>query len=436
VAENNFYTTPNGSIVSVPKKAQAQYSLLLIYGGTPPYGGDWMKTQVPAALYERYVIVLPKYYYTSFNEVTKQYTQLLDQKNIKISEKSLLGFSGGGLRVQENFSAGNWKIIGLIDPSTRAVYLNLSFSDKVKMIYNRNVWSCYPSIQAVLPKLAQKVSNAGGYAEENTKLKHLEIPNYFLNKILVKNYEPVIQTKTPLLPIEIISIYKDSSNKQILLPKNLAKCTPDTRNALLSIDNELMQHGGKLVLSDLFRSYAVQYQAYMDYVNKKKTAYSPPPGGSMHEAGRAFDLDLSQIKVTLKDFWAIAQKYGVSPIISQPLSTKNEAWHFDCRGSHNKVYEYYSSGKGNNMKPYTAMAVSAILATGIQVDKFKGMLEEAAIQCGLIRLGFEIGNIDGLIGKNTKAALSIAGVALNTPEIMLGDVEALLLKAFLGEFGS
>jgi len=168
----------------------------------------------------------------------------------------------------------------------------------------------------------------------------------------------------------------------------------------------------------------------------KKKAYSPPPGGSLHEAGRSFDLDLSAIKISLADFWAIAAGYGVNPIIAKPNSKLSEAWHFDCRGSHQIVYQYYTDGKGNNFKPYTAAATSGILSAGIPVDAFGTNQRQAAIQSCLIRLGKTIGNIDGQLGKNSHKALDETGIPfdLNNLDGMLVQVENLVQEKFAKEF--
>lgn len=82
----------------------------------------------------------------------------------------------------------------------------------------------------------------------------------------------------------------------------MAKCTPDTAVALQGIVDDLRAMGHNLRLSDLFRSYEMQRQAHLDSVEKRKKAFSPPPGGSMHEAGRAMDIDLSSMGVPLKQF--------------------------------------------------------------------------------------------------------------------------------------
>ena len=242
--------------------------------------------------------------------------------------------------------------------------------------------------------------------------------------------------KSPLIPIDVISIYKNRLGDLLPLPKRMAQCTPDTYTAIFNIATDLAGKGGRLILSDLFRSYDMQAQSHQDYISRRKKAFSPPPGGSFHEAGRAFDLDLSAIKVSLANFWAIAAKYGVNPIVAQPRSNQSEAWHFDCRGSHQVVYQYYADKKGTNFKPYTAAAASGILSIGVHVDAFGANQKPAAIQSCLIRLGKIIGNIDGQIGKKTHKALDEVEVTfdLNNMDGMLIQVENLVQQKFPNEF--
>jgi hypothetical protein len=240
--------------------------------------------------------------------------------------------------------------------------------------------------------------------------------------------------KTPLLPIQILSVYKSSAGQRAYLPSRMAMCTPDTNAAILGIKAEVERRGGQLFLSDLFRSYDMQLQANLDYRSGKKSAYSPPPGGSMHEAGRAFDIDLSSIKISLEVFWDIAGKLGVTPIIKRPDASLKEAWHFDCRGSHGRVYDYYAAGKGSNLTPYAAMAASGILATGSPHDKFAGKERAASIQFLLVRMGHDIGNVDGLVGQKTLAALAKAGAPANDLDAALLSLEHLAQTSFPGEF--
>lgn len=231
---------------------------------------------------------------------------------------------------------------------------------------------------------------------------------------------------TPLVPITIPSIYAGGP-----LPKRMAQCTPDTKAAILAIAADLAALGHQLKLSDLFRSREMQAAAHDDYVSGRKHAYSPPPGSSMHEAGRAMDMDLSSMGVSLAKFWAIASARGMFPIIDAPDSSRSEAWHFDCRGSHDAVYQYVKSGKaGTAMAPYTQMAQSGILTIGVTLDQVP-VQDAAFVQAGLIRLGFDPGRIDGVLGDHTRGALRDAGADLGSPAMWMSNA----LKAkFPGEY--
>ncbi len=240
--------------------------------------------------------------------------------------------------------------------------------------------------------------------------------------------------KTPLVPIQTPSIYKNAAGQRVPVPSRMAKCTPDMYAAILKVGVEVEALGGKLYLSDLFRSYEMQFQAHMDYKSGKKSAFSPPPGGSLHEAGRSLDLDLGALKIPLAKFWEIGAKHGLTPIITAPNPRMKEAWHFDCRGCHGKVYEYYAAGKGKDRKPYAAMAASAILGAGLAHDDFQGREAEAAIQSHLIKLGCELGNMDGSLGSKSFAALEKVGVPRGEPSAMLEALEHLVQKAFPDEY--
>jgi hypothetical protein len=236
---------------------------------------------------------------------------------------------------------------------------------------------------------------------------------------------------TPLKPIKIDSIYNG------LLPDRMAKCTPDMYAAIFALKSRLRSLNSDLVLSDLFRSYEMQFQAHADYVSGKKSAYSPPPGGSMHEAGRAFDLELKLIKkIGLTAFWPIAATFGLKPIINRPDIGLNEAWHFDCRGSHQLVYDYYVARNGDNFaSPYTAMAASAIISIGQKVDALGDNVLAGYIQSGLIRLGQNIGDLDGMIGPRARAALTALQIDPSAPIDTIADaIDKKLQEKFPTEF--
>lgn len=237
----------------------------------------------------------------------------------------------------------------------------------------------------------------------------------------------------PLVKIQAPSIYM-AGNTRLNLPDRMARCSPDSKKAIFAIKGELVKAGGDLILSDLFRSYDMQLQSHKDYVMKKKKAFSPPPGGSMHEGGRAFDMDLGKIGMPLKKFWEVASAHGFYPIIDKPLANMSEAWHFDRHGSHRLIYDYYKAAKGNNMKPYAAMAASSILSIGVTVDQFGPRQKNAFIQSALIRLGQHIGNMDGDIGPRCKSALSDIGINSNAPDAIAIAIENMLKQKFPEEY--
>jgi hypothetical protein len=230
---------------------------------------------------------------------------------------------------------------------------------------------------------------------------------------------------TPLIPIDIASIYHGP------LPKRLALCTPDTKAAILAVAADLNALGFGLRLSDLFRSHDAQQQAHLDFVQGRKKAFSPPAGGSMHEAGRAMDIDLSSIGVPLAKFWEIAAARGFTPIIDKPESGRSESWHFDCRGSHDAVYRYVTSGRaGSVVAPYTQMSQSGILAIGVVLDTVPTQ-DVAFVQAALVRLGADPGKIDGIMGDRTKGALRDLGADLDNP---VASMDTKLQSTFPAEY--
>jgi hypothetical protein len=240
----------------------------------------------------------------------------------------------------------------------------------------------------------------------------------------------------PLVDINIPSIYFDDNHNRKNLPARMAKCTPDMRRAALNLRMDLAGRSIELFLSDMFRSFDMQLQAHIE--NAKKGVFSPRPGGSLHEAGRAFDLDLDALLaddvLKLADFWEIAAARGIVPIIGAPNPSTKESWHFECRGSHALVRQYYLAGKGDQkMKPYEAMAASAILAIGVKVERFQNQ-KAAAIQSALIRLGHQLGPLDGSIGQKTRDALTAAGIQQADEQTMLNGLEEQLKERFPEEF--
>ncbi len=232
---------------------------------------------------------------------------------------------------------------------------------------------------------------------------------------------------TPLIHLDYQHInFKDETNKETCKKSTLALCTPDTAKAILSIAAELDKQGKKLVINSLFRTYHKQEQ-----LHNANPGNATKPGNSPHHSGRAFDIQTDEELIgDLIEFRTLAKKFGVVPIYENvPISEAKEIWHFECRGSHQKIIDYYRKNGFENAK--LAMNHSAMLAVGVPVVKYLDCQKEANIQASLIRLGYDPGPIDGIIGPRTRAALEQANIDTNLP---VAYIEEILQKQLVKEF--
>jgi hypothetical protein len=180
IKSNTKKTLSDGVILSLPDTKYTKYNLVIIFGGMYYANPEWMFSQIPTdGLYKNIVVIAP--YTMSFDKAKSIYEPAL--KDYKLKSTSVMGFSAGGLQVQANYSP-SWKMAGLIDPSTKSQYLELPFSDNVKMIYNNANWTGnLAGIGTVQTQLDPKIKNKGGYAEK-VSTAHEKIPKYFFEKFL------------------------------------------------------------------------------------------------------------------------------------------------------------------------------------------------------------------------------------------------------------
>jgi len=134
-----------------------------MYYATP----KWMEKQLPPHLKSQYEVYMVPYG-TPLSSI---------KQNIDPRTTALIGFSAGGLDVFKNYSP-NYAFIGLIDPSTRAQYNQLKYTNNVHMMYDVSNWG---NINKNLPNAAKAVINGGGEAI-HIDMGHSEIPKYFFAK--------------------------------------------------------------------------------------------------------------------------------------------------------------------------------------------------------------------------------------------------------------
>lgn len=131
-----------------------------------------------------------------------------------------------------------------------------------------------------------------------------------------------------------------------------------------------------------------------------KNAFVAKPGKSMHNAGRAVDLNTETMRKALgaeylDAFWPIAARHGFTPIISKPTEGASEGWHFDHRGPWDNVGDHYG---------YEQMAMCAALAVG---DAGEWQSKPRLIQALVLRAGYDIGEADGVVGSRTLKGLEL-----------------------------
>ena len=188
----------------------------------------------------------------------------------------------------------------------------------------------------------------------------------------------------------------------------------DVAAALLALVQELPW----LRVTDCFREVSVQVALRKRYdtwvaagkpkagsagwnAKTMKDAFVAIPGKSMHNAGRAVDLNTEVMqknlgKEYLDAFWPIATKHGFSHIIAKPTEGASESWHYDHHGDWDRVFSHLGYEQG---------ALCAALDVG-QAGAFQS--DAALVQALLLRAGYDIGAVDGQLGKRSYTALAMA----------------------------
>lgn len=197
-------------------------------------------------------------------------------------------------------------------------------------------------------------------------------------------------------------------------------CTTDTASALLALHEAVQSAGGDFRVTELHRDVAVQTAARAKYdrwaaagkpepgtagfdAATMKSAFVAAPGRSMHNAGRAIDINLGTLKfpgVTadrqLDKLWELAIPLGWQPIIKTADERASEAWHFDFWGDLRGVLARLG---------YEQAAFAGALLVG---HAGAGTSWASVTQALLQRAGHSIGTIDGAFGGKSRASLCAA----------------------------
>jgi LAS superfamily LD-carboxypeptidase LdcB len=195
-----------------------------------------------------------------------------------------------------------------------------------------------------------------------------------------------------LVPIWAPSIYSDHKAS---LPARMAWLTPDAAEAFGLLRDAVNRGVGDLYVSDCYRSTLDQARAHADYLAgakrfedlkafaaktpglagytpKPKRAFSPPPGGSFHEAGRAIDVDMDPKWMGLDNlaFAALAHSFGWRDVVGGNFGAPGrvdvtEEWHWQYLGPFAATFDALvcTMGKRTATKEVVARAIAALKET-------------------------------------------------------------------------
>jgi hypothetical protein len=234
----------------------------------------------------------------------------------------------------------------------------------------------------------------------------------------------------PLVPVDvsILSSYDKAGKTGVpragLTPlARLGKAgiaVPEVAQALLALHSAVTAAGGDFRVTELHRDVAVQQAARAKYdawvragkpkpgtagYNSKtmKAAFVAKPGRSFHNAGRAIDVHLSELRFPgvpadkqLDRLWELARPLGWSPAIRTPDERASEAWHFDYYGDLAGVMQRLG---------YEETAKCGAILVGHSGDC---QTFGHTVQALMHRAGFNVGAVDGIIGPKTRGALATA----------------------------
>ena len=183
------------------------------------------------------------------------------------------------------------------------------------------------------------------------------------------------------------------------MPERLAKIVRPAAEALQKVYKSVVDAGGHLYISDMFRDAEQQHKAHMDYLSGRKSSFSPDTCSSVHEAGRAIDIDAFDTGIGHQKVRAILNAHGWVNIT--PSLTGTECWHYEFREPR---WEQYKAKHG-----YAAMAhaMKEEIGNVLGADEAQAGIEDTKwLQDSLNKLlGLHLA-VDGVYGDQTKGAVT------------------------------
>jgi hypothetical protein len=211
------------------------------------------------------------------------------------------------------------------------------------------------------------------------------------------------------------------------LPERMAKLFRGAAISLQEVYADVVKKGGHVYISDMFRSAEDQERAHNDFLTGRKSSFSPPSCSSVHEAGRAIDIDAFDTGIGHQRTRQILNKHGWVNITDSLTDT--ECWHYEFRE------DRWEAFKGQHGYAAMAHAMKEEIGNLIGVERADAKKKDIVwLQDALNQLiGAGLG-ADGVYGPQTKRAvrrfqkeqgLQVDGVA--------GPITLAKLRELLGE---
>ena len=167
------------SVILDPESDSAP--VVVVYGGLYGWEGAWLIPRIPMDLKKNVIFVLPTHYTNNCALCLKELRATISPD--KISSYSLCGYSRGGINVFKYLTLVDWKILGLIDPSSPRTG---GFQDtvldgvksKIRCVYRMANWSKAD----YFPKIAsfhQHLRDLKVKMVDDSNTAHDKMPNFF-----------------------------------------------------------------------------------------------------------------------------------------------------------------------------------------------------------------------------------------------------------------
>ena len=130
----------------------------------------------------------------------------------------------------------------------------------------------------------------------------------------------------------MLSIFQNVQNQVMPFPEHKAFLAKSAASSIYDANLKIIDAGGRLYISEMWRSSDDQRKSYIDFVTGRKASFSLPPGLSMHESGRAIDIDTrpDKLRIPHEKIREILISCGWSPLV--PLGSLGD-YHYEYRST-------------------------------------------------------------------------------------------------------